>query len=94
MITQSSVHPPGKDVPPPAEGKGKVTKMAVASSDGASRTTDSDVRMKKFDVAHYCQKDLLLRDNQISDLEIQLCDISDGNVTSWYNPYVRMGSTT
>lgn len=56
--------------------------MPAAPSNGASITTCTAVRVKKFDVARYRHEDVLLGVNQIDDLEIALRKISNARVLS------------
>lgn len=80
MIPHSPVPPSGKELPPPADVKKVVSQMAAAPNDRASATTGTAERAKKFNVAHYRHKYLLLRVNQFSRSEIPLRDMSHVHV--------------
>lgn len=80
MIPQSPVYPSGKELPLPANVEGEATQAAIEASDGASEAMATAMRVKTFDIAHYCQEDLLLGVNQVSNPVISLHDISDERV--------------
>lgn len=56
--------------------------MTTAPSVSTSGVFCRAVRVTKFDFAHYRQKDVLLRINQINELEVPLHDISDAHLPS------------
>lgn len=59
-----------------------VAQMATVTCDGISGITGTAVRVRKFDVAHYLEEDLLHKANQINDHENLLQGISDVHVLS------------
>lgn len=82
LIPQSPVHLSSKNMPPTAGVNGEVADLATAPDDGTSETTCTALWVKKFDVADYRHEDLLLKIDQIDDLEIPLPDMSDPHLFS------------
>lgn len=67
---------------PSAKVVEEVVLVTAAPSDSFSEATATAVWVTKFDVAHYCHKDVLLRLNHTNDPEIALCNISEANILS------------
>lgn len=76
---------------PPADVEEKVVVVATASSDSASETTNTAVRVTRFDVAHYRYEDPLLILNQVNDSEIPLRESINGNVFSLVQTFRACG---
>lgn len=76
MILQSSVHPSRKKLPLPANVDGEITELAAASIVGTVEAKSTGAWVTNFGAVHHRHEDLLLRINQINDIDIHLHDIS------------------
>lgn len=75
-----SPHPSSHDLPPPADVEKEGTKIAEASSDSTSETSERAVRVAILDDALYPHEYSLLMFSPINNPEILLRDKSDDNV--------------
>lgn len=93
MIPRSAVPHSVIELSPPVYVEGEVTQVPKAPIEGASRTTDTAVRVTKFDVAFYRHEDVLHRVSQMNDPEVVPRAISNAPVLFLYNPALHMGLT-
>lgn len=82
MILQMPVHASGMELPPLVDLKGYETEIASGRYAGTFDATGTALRVTEFYVAHYRQKALLSRANQINEREIPLRDTGDAHVLS------------
>lgn len=83
--------PSGKYVPPPADIDPEVTQVPTATSDSASKTTNSAAWVAKFDVAHYCHQILILKVSHVTNPENYFRNTSDAHVHSLLQSFRAYG---